>query len=156
MKHKAFPTFANYMYWGATPFVSIALLVWISIESIAVNAVTAFIFYSSIILAFMAGTLWPLTRSAIEPSSTEEKDMAQKKATTRSIFLSLVAVLATFIAQFTMAGAVALLMLGYVILPRFEQDLAPMLPKEYLDLRAVVNRAVLVSHISVLVFVLQL
>lgn len=143
---------AKYMYWGAAPFVSAAFLVWVSPSYIAEKASIAFALYSAVILGFMAGTLWRPTTVEV---NAMEPPQPINKGNDIAIFMSLVAVFGVIASELNLSLSIVILGIGYICLPKAESLSGISFERSYKDLRAIINRTVIISHLSVLVYQLQ-
>jgi hypothetical protein len=150
--------YIRFIYAGLLPFVSIATLVWIVPESLSASLIQFFIAYSAIILSFMAGTLFLLhalpakfisLRNELDPKAIESMHQTNLAAL---MVLSLLACLGLLTSS--LVGAV-ILALGFWIFDGIEKRTLPPEFKPYLDLRSIIQRTVLVSHLTVIVFLIQ-
>jgi hypothetical protein len=152
--------YIRFVYAGLLPFISVATLIWIIPQSSSSYLVEFFISYSSIILSFMAGSLFLFHalpskfRELFAGSEVLRTDLSKSQRFVAALMvLSLIACLALLTNG---ALAVALLGLGFLAYGRLESSSLPLAFKAYIEFRSTIQRAVLVSHLMVFVFLLQL
>jgi hypothetical protein len=132
-------TITNYMYLGILPFFICALGPWVFADYEA-RLTTVFLFYSSIILVFLAGTIWSLALfSGIAYPN-------------RHIHLAIIFSLWPFVAFFlTHMLASGLLLLGFLLLLFWEKCfINAIYPSWYQKLRHQITFIVVACHMLVI------
>lgn len=132
-------TITNYMYLGILPFFICALGPWVFADHEA-RLTTVFLFYSSIILVFLAGVIWSIALFSDMPHPS------------RHIHASIIFSLWPFAAFFlTPLLASGLLLLGFLLLLFWEKCfINTIYPSWYQKLRHQITFIVVACHMLVI------
>lgn len=147
---KTSTTLNTTMTWGAAPFVALSLLAWLAPEAHIVKVHSGFMAYSVMIFSFMTGTIWG-GRIVGAPLLKDEA-----KPLVIAIAAFLFCLLASALAAFTgLLTGLLMMLFAYLTLPSLERASELEFPRAYLELRGKINRTVVVSHLVVVVHMVQ-
>jgi len=155
----------NYGYAGLIPFFGAAGTVWVLPEGLALTVSQAFITYACVILSFLGGVVWRPYLSGknvgIENPSGEAAERLDSKAMDLGIAASLIAwalLLAMFTVELENLELILVVLSGvaFYVFRLVERQSAVLDYAPWFDeLRDFLVRAVLASHFSIAVFLLQ-
>ncbi len=137
--HATITTWQWLGYLGLIPFIT-SLLISLLINHWHARATEFFIFYSAIILSFMAGTLWQVR---LKPDNSQQH--------IASNIFCLIAFLALLTTQL---ASLIILALGYLGLFQYEEFIAQRdrSERKYLNMRFMLTSIVVVLHLLALFF----
>lgn len=152
----------NYGYAGLAPFFAGAGLVWIVPEEIGRQITYAFIAYAGVILSFLGGIVWGPYIGASVANEKLASDGESEPMVDIGIIASLVAwaviVLAWWFQSVSwLAGLVIASGLSFYVLRQKEKaSLSHNQSEWFSELRDFLTKAVLASHFSVAIYLVQL
>ena len=147
---KTSTTMNTTMTWGAAPFVALSLLAWLAPEAHIVKVHSGFLAYSVMIFCFMTGTIW----GGRILGTTDSKDEPKPLVIAISAFLF--CLLAASLAAFTeLLTGMLMMMVAYLALPGLERASELEFPRSYFELRGKINKTVVLSHLVIVVHMVQ-
>lgn len=140
---------------GLIPFVSSALLVWVLPEETGLIVSSFFLFYSAVIFSFLSASFWYAGLQSLGESNCEGgRHNPYRKFLTISMAFSL---LAWFSLLSPLIWGLVILGAGFIVIRQFERKyLSSIFPEWFAQMRDFLTRIVFASHLSVLVFVVQI
>ncbi len=147
---KTATTLNTMMTWGAAPFVALSLLAWLVPEAHVMKVHVGFMTYSVMIFSFMTGTIWG--GRVLGSAELDGEPKALLIAIGAFLFCLLASSLAYF---FGLVTGFLMMIIAYLALPILERVSALDAPRTYLELRSKINKTVVLSHLVILVHLIQ-